>query len=338
MRTTLLAAALLSLLAPTLSSADGVDIVQLLEETGSVLEWDEFTRTGMIWRGLDSIGFAPGDPIAIADFTELVRITPIVYDRGRLVVPDETYRQLRERLGPAAPARPVHAIVIDAGHGGRDPGAIRTVTVDGESVTYREKDIALDMARHVRRELEALVDGPEVHLSRDDDVYLALGERTEFAHSLRSSPVDNILFVSIHVNASPRPWTDSRGVEIFYLPATQRRQVLEEEVAASLEPEIAAIVNNLKEDEYTVESVRMAKFVLEAIAEHVPETPVERGVRVANFFVVREARMPSILVETGFINNREDLALLTTPEYRARLGAAIARGIADYVRDFQQVR
>lgn len=315
-----------------------MDIVRLLEATGSVLEWDEFTRTGMIWRGLDSIGFSAGDPVAIADFTELVRIEPIVYDRGRLVVPRATYDQLRERLGPPPPARPVHAIVIDAGHGGRDPGAVRTVTVDGESVTWREKDLVLDIARRVHRELQSLVDGPQIHLSRDDDVYLALGERTEFAHSLRSSPADNILFVSIHVNASPRPWTDSRGVEIFYLPATQRRQVLEEEVAATLEPEIAAIVNNLKEDEYTVESVRMAKFVLDAIAAEVPETPVERGVRVANFFVVREARMPSILVETGFINNREDLALLSTPEYRARLAAAIARGIADYVRDFQQVR
>jgi N-acetylmuramoyl-L-alanine amidase len=114
--------------------------------------------------------------------------------------------------------------------------------------------------------------------------------------------------------------------------------VLDAEIAASLEPEVSAILNDLKEEEYTVESVLMGKSVLQAIAEEVPETPIERGVRVANFFVVREARMPSILIETGFINNRTDLSLLTTPEYRQRLAGAIAKGIARYVRDFERLQ
>ena len=318
-----------------------VSIIELLEETGAVLEWDEFTRTGMLWKELESVAFAPGDELAVADFSELLRIEPIIYDQGRLLVPEPTYELLADRLGTVeerAPLRPVRAIVVDAGHGGRDPGTLRTVTVDGERVTYYEKDLVLDMARRVKRELEARLDGPEIHLSRDEDVYLALGERTEFAHALREDPMDNVLFVSLHVNASAAPWTDTRGVEIFYLPATQRRQVLEEEVAASLEPEVSAILDDLKEEEYTVESVLMGKAVLSAISDLVPETPIERGVRVANFFVVREARMPSILIETGFINNREDLRLLTTAAYRQRLSEAIAAGIAEYVRDFEQVR
>lgn len=318
-----------------------VDIAHLLRETGATLEWDEFMRTGVIWSGLDSVGFTPGESIAVAGFNELLRIEPIVYDRGRLLVPEPTFELLAERLGRAtegARVRPVKAIVIDAGHGGRDPGTLRSVTEGGETITYYEKDIVLDMAKRVKTELEQLVDGPEVRLSRDADVYLTLGERTEFAHSLREDPLDNVLFVSLHVNASAAPWTKTRGVEIYYLPATQRRQVLEEEIAASLEPEVSAILNDLKEEEYTVESVLMGKSVLSAIAEQVPETPIERGVRVANFFVVREARMPSILVETGFINNRTDLELLTTPGYRHRLATAIATGIADYVRDFERLQ
>ena len=328
---------------PPSSDSDpaAVDIVHLLEQTGATLEWDEFTRTGVIWSGLDSIGFAPGEDVAVVDFSELIRIDPIVYDRGRLSVPQPTYDLLYERLGANAEGarlRPVRAIVIDAGHGGRDPGTLRSVTSGGTSVTYYEKDLVLDMARRVKRELETLVDGPEIHLSRDADVYLTLGERTEFAHSLRRHPLDNVLFVSLHVNASAAPWTETRGVEIFYLPATQRRQVLEEEIVATLEPEISSILNDLKEEEYTVESVLMGKAVLGAISEMVPETPIERGVRVANFFVVREARMPSILVETGFINNREDLELLVTPDYRQRLSTAIASGIAAYVRGFERLR
>ncbi|MFW6292600.1 MAG: N-acetylmuramoyl-L-alanine amidase family protein [Spirochaetota bacterium] len=332
----------LALVAGVVGAAEtpALDIADLLEQTGSILEWDEFTRTGVIWSGLDSIGFAPGERVAVADFSELIRIEPIVYDRGRLLVPRPTFDLLAGRLGrsDAARVRPVKAIVIDAGHGGRDPGANRTVTEGDERVTYREKDIVLDMAKRVKARLEATLDGPEIHLSRSTDEYLTLEQRTEFAHALREEPLDNVLFVSLHVNASAAPWTDTRGVEIYYLPATQRRQVLEEEIAASLEPEVSAILNDLKEEEYTVESVLMGKTVLSAIADQLPETPVERGIRVADFFVVREARMPSILVETGFINNREELALLTTPAYRQRLAEAIAAGVADYVHDFERVR
>jgi N-acetylmuramoyl-L-alanine amidase len=268
-------------------------------------------------------------------------IEPVSYELGMLYLPDSTFDLFLQHLGPEGPAprlRPVKAIVIDAGHGGHDPGTNRTITVDGESVTYREKDIVLDMARRVRDALGPLVDGPDIVLTRDSDVFLELGERTEIANNLRTNPLDNILFVSLHVNASIAPWTESRGVEIYYLPATQRRQVLEEEVAASLEPEVSTILNSLKEEEYTVESVLMGRAVLTSIADAVPETPVERGIRVANFHVVREARMPSILVETGFINNREDLALLTTPDYRQRLAEAIAEGIAAYVEDFERLQ
>lgn len=342
-RLPLLAALILMLVAAFPSAAEGApsDIMDLLATTGAVLEWDEFTRTGLLWNGKQSIGFTPGDPVALVDFTKIVRIEPIVYERGRLLVPQATMSALVERLGRAPETirlRPVRAIVIDPGHGGRDPGTYRSVTIDGKTVTYYEKEIVLDMALRLRDELQRLLDGPTIHLTRDSDVYLPLEQRTEFAHSLRENPLDNVLFVSLHVNASPLPWTEARGVEIYYLPATQRRQVLEAEIAASLEPEVSSILNDLKEEEYTVESVLMGKAVLDAIAAKLPATPIERGVRVANFFVVREARMPSILIETGFINNRTDLQLLATAGYRQELAAAIAAGIAAYVRDFEQLR
>ena len=108
-------------------------------------------------------------------------------------------------------------------------------------------------------------------------------------------------------------------------------------MASALDPDVSSILNDLKEEEFTVESVLMGQYVLESISRGLPETPVERGIRPASFFVVREARMPSILIETGFINNRQELALLRTPEYRQRISEAIAVGIAQYVRDFEQL-
>lgn len=328
-------------LAPLSASETTVDIRELLNATGALLEWDEFTRTGLLWGADASIGFTPGEPVAVAGFDELLRIQPIVYDSGRLLVPQETYELLRERLGiqgNAARVRPIKAIVIDAGHGGVDPGANRPLTVDGETVLVKEKDIVLDMAIRVKTELERLIDGPEIHLSRDTDVFLELGERTDFANSLREEQLDNILFVSLHVNSSRDRWTDARGVEIYYLPPDQRRQVLDEDTSGSFAPDLLPILNSVKEDEYTVESVVMGQTVLRAISDQLPQTPVSRGINVANFFVVREARMPSILIEAGFINNREEIVLLNTAAYRQQMSLAIASGIAAYVNDFESIR
>jgi len=332
--------ALLLVIVPTWADSTR-DIRELLDETGAVLEWDDFGRTGLLWSGLDSIGFTPGEPVAVLDFTDLIRIEPVVYDHGQLLVPGATFDVFAKRLregGAMRTLREVKAIVIDAGHGGRDSGASRSVTENGTTVVIREKDIVLDLAIRIASELESMLNGPEIVLSRDTDVFLELGERTEIAHALRDDDFDNVLFVSIHANASGLQWTDARGVEIYYLPATHRRQVLETETTISLDPAVSSILNNLKEEEFTVESVVMGRYVLESINQQIPETPVERGIRPASFFVVREARMPSILIETGFVNNREEVALLRSPDYRQRMAHAIAFGIADYVYDFEHLQ
>jgi len=335
-------AGLLLLIGGALFAAeDGIDIRELLSATGATLEWDEFSRTGVLWGEEGSIGFAPGEELAVADFDEIIQIEPVVYSRGNLFLPENTYEMLRERLGinpDQLRLRPIKAIVIDAGHGGKDPGANRTLPIGGVETTVREKDLVLDMALRVKAELEGFLNGPEVHLSRDTDVFLELGERTDFAHSLRDDPLDNILFVSLHVNASPTPWTDARGIEIYYLPPNQRRQVLEDRDEEYFDPAVLSILNDVKEEEYTLESKVMGESVLNAIAEHLPGTPIERGINVANFFVVREARMPSILIETGFVNNRDEVQQLVRPAYRQELSEAIAVGIARYVRDFETVQ
>jgi len=327
------------LVAPFLS-ADVRDMRDLLDETGAVLEWDDFGRTGMLWSGLDSIGFTAGEPVAVYDFTNLVRIEPIVYDHGQLLLPATTYQMFADRLregGARRTLREVSAIVIDPGHGGRDVGTSRSITENGQTITVREKDIVLDVARRVAANLRRELDGPEIVLSRDSDVFLELGERTEIANSLRKDPLDNVLFVSIHVNSSALDWTDARGVEIYYLPPTHRRQVLEASATGSLDPGVSSILNDLKEEEFTVESVLMGQYVLDSIERLIPETPVERGILPASFFVVREALMPSILIETGFVNNRDELALLRSDGYRDRLATAIAAGITEYVYDFEHL-
>jgi N-acetylmuramoyl-L-alanine amidase len=153
----------------SLAFADGErDILDLLEETGAELEWDDFGRTGLLWSGLDSIGFMPGERNAVVDFDQVISIEPIVYDRGQLLLPPSTYDEFATRLragGAVRTLRDVHAIVIDAGHGDHDGGASRTFTEGGRTVTVREKDIVLDIAIRVAEDLERMLDGPQIVLT-----------------------------------------------------------------------------------------------------------------------------------------------------------------------------
>jgi N-acetylmuramoyl-L-alanine amidase len=323
---------------PLFGELPTADIRELLDETGAVLEWDEFGRTGVLWGSDESIGFTPGEEIAVVGFSDLLHVEPILYHQGRLLVPESTRAAFADLLGHApARLRTVTAIVVDAGHGGHDPGTYQDTTVNGQPVRVMEKDLTLDLARRVQAALRPQVPESLVLLTRDSDVYLELGERTEYANSLREDETDNILFVSIHVNSSSLTWTEARGMEVYYLPPDHDRQVLDPTFAASLDPEVSTIVNDLREEEYTRESVMMGQSVLDAVSRQLPETPIERGINVANFFVVREARMPSILIEVGFLNNRQELVLLQQSGYRQRLADAIAAGIAAYVDDFETV-
>lgn len=315
--------------------------MELLDDFGADLQWDPVSRTGTFWAGSHSLTVTAGEPLALADFSEVKVIDPPVYQQDMLYVTQETYAMIAnflEQHRPPRRSRIVDAIVIDPGHGGRDGGATRELEIDGELVVAREKDIVLDIGLRVAARLRRILTDARITMTRTDDSFPELGDRTDFAHAQREDPLDNVLFVSIHANASVATWTEARGVEIFYLQPEERRDVLEESVREDLDPQVAYILNDLKEDEYTWESKRMASFILDAVSAELPDTPIDRGIQEASYYVNRVARMPSILIETGFVNNRDEVRQLLDPDYRGRLANAIAAGIAAYVADFEQVR
>lgn len=329
------------------SSGDGASgetnrsVIELLQQTGVQLQWDPMSRTGTFWMNGHAFAVTAGEPIAVIDFNHVVTIDPPEYRPDMLYLTDDAFATIAgfaEQHRRPEPLRVVDTIVIDPGHGGGDSGAVRELETADGMLVVREKEIVLDISLRVRDRLEQLLDGTVIAMTRETDTYPELGDRTDFAHDQREDPLDNVLFVSIHANTTVAPWSEARGVEIFYLQPEERRDVLEESVRQELDPEVAYILNDLKEDEYTWESKRMASFILDAIAEQLPQTPIDRGIREASYYVNRVARMPSILIETGFINNREEVRLLLSDDYRAQMAEAIAAGIAAYVADFQQVR
>jgi N-acetylmuramoyl-L-alanine amidase len=247
---------------------------------------------------------------------------------GAPAVPQEA----RPAPGPVASGdfairRGVRRIIVDPGHGGHDSGAI------GPSGA-REKDLTLAIARRLRRRLE--VAGYEVLLTRRDDRYLRLDERTWFANAHGGD-----LFVSIHANAHPR--RDRRGVETFVLNTADdryaRRLAARENGALSDEagggPEVSRILADLNATGSAEPSRRLARQIQRELVFEIRERTGEvrdLGVKSALFYVLLGARMPAVLVETSFISNRAEERRLRDPSYQETVAQAIARGVGSFAR------
>jgi N-acetylmuramoyl-L-alanine amidase len=253
-------------------------------------------------------------------------------DPYRLVL--DVYRP-REGTGPeqGPPAmEPLRLIVIDAGHGGHDPGASGPTGV-------MEKDVVLDVARRVARLVEEGL-GVKVAMSRSTDVFIPLRERTNFANKQRAD-----LFVSIHANAHPS--AVSEGVEVYFLSSeasdTDARHVaaiengvvqLESPASRQKGEVLKNILWDLAQSEFQQESSFMAETVLDSMTHSLRLVP--RGVKQAGFYVLGGAAMPAILIEIGFLTNPKEERKLATPEHRDAVARAIYAGLAEYKRRHDQ--
>lgn len=222
-------------------------------------------------------------------------------------------------------------IVIDAGHGGHDPGAV------GPKKLY-EKDVVLDIALRLKK---ILSDDPnvDVYLTRDKDIFIPLEQRTAIANSKNAD-----LFVSVHANASPRK--DAKGIETYFLNWTNDEEAIkvaarENQISlkkmrkAQKEQDVLAIMlGDLQRDNKRDESMCLAHAIQQTLAGSMQkEYPhiIDHGVKWAPFYVLFGARMPSVLVEVSFISNPLEEKLLSKDSYRNSLAKSIATGITKYV-------
>ncbi|HZU21393.1 MAG TPA: N-acetylmuramoyl-L-alanine amidase, partial [Terriglobales bacterium] len=222
-------------------------------------------------------------------------------------------------------------IVIDAGHGGHDTGAVGPTG-------YREKDLVLDVALRLGKLLDQKM-GAEVVYTRDDDTFIPLEERTNIANHAGAD-----LFVSVHANFSGDP--EARGVETYYLNFSSSAESLEvaaRENASSQKTvhELQDLVKNIALKEKLDESREFAADVQHALwAGEAARSPGirNRGVKQAPFIVLIGAHMPSILAEISFVSNAADERRLRTPEYRQRIAESLYRGISRYVSSLSGVK
>lgn len=227
-------------------------------------------------------------------------------------------------------------IVIDPGHGGKDPGAIGANGI-------KEKDIVLNISAHLA-DLLKKKDDITVYLTRDTDVFIPLRDRTKFANEKKAD-----LFVSIHANAISGSKTrkeSTRGYKFYFLSQAKNEEdklaAMRENAVIELEEQpqnyshLQNVLIDLAGNEYLKESQDVCILLDQKFNASLKSIPkLHLGVGQANFWVLNGAFMPSVLVETGFITNSSDLKLLADKKYQKKVASAICDAIVNFKKEYE---
>jgi N-acetylmuramoyl-L-alanine amidase len=314
---------------------------EICRELGAELSWDPFSRSGVFTIREHRLAFYSGGagergPVLL-DGRELIAVSlPYMAENGNLCFPEEFIGPVQRALGRYLEEEKnrfrIAAIIIDPGHGGKDSGAIGSHTVNGKTLKSVEKDITLNVSKNLHALLAAAYPGKKVLLTRSNDVYLTLEERVNTANSVFLRENEAIIYISIHANASLNK--TARGYELWYLTPEYRRTLIDREKYSD-SADVIPILNAMLEEEFTRESTRMARFILNRFTETLGPGIPSRGLKAENWYVVRNANMPSVLVELGFVTNPDDALLMSDPAHLKKLSEALYKGIADFVHEFE---
>jgi len=223
------------------------------------------------------------------------------------------------------PAAGVRKIVLDPGHGGRDPGAIG---VGG----LAEKDIVLSIAKKLARKLQKDM-GLQVVLTRKDDSFIALEDRAAIANAESAD-----LFVSLHMNASPN--ADARGLETYYLDKTTdeaamrlaaRENATSRKNVSDLQFILSDMMQNMKLEDSITLAHRLQGSLVAGMAKRMSDVR-DLGVKKALFYVLVGARMPSVLVEMFFITHKSEGRVMAQESYQDAMVEALYEGIQKYAQ------
>jgi N-acetylmuramoyl-L-alanine amidase len=200
-------------------------------------------------------------------------------------------------------SKPFAVVVLDPGHGGQDSGAM--------CGGIMEKDLTLDVARRVDRLLDS--EGVATLMTRLGDSYVSLTDRAAFGNRVKDS-----IFISIHFNEDNKPVAS--GVETYYAA----HQITSGSTLASWLPFFSRPPSNSPKPE----SQDLAGFIQEALVARTRS--LDRGTQAKQFFVIANVTSPAVLIEGGFITNKDELSKLASDDYRDQLAAAVADGILRY--------
>ena len=306
--------------------AKGLQLKNFCEQNNIQYNWDSIAQVVTLKRNELTAHILLDSEIVLVD-NELVALSGAVTLEGSIIyVPADFNNKVISRFVESVGflINKFNTIIIDAGHGGKDPGAIgKTGLV--------EKQVVLDIAGRLKTILEN--SGIKVVMTRENDVFIPLEERTKIASQSR---VD--LFVSIHANANPSKKV--HGLEVYHLRSLESKekeepQRLENEKTifknlfmAQDAPFVEGILADLLFTHKQYESESLAASLAQGTSRFI-ETP-NRGSKTAGFYVLRNTWIPAVLVEVGFLSNAQEEQLLYTSEYRQKIAEGIAQSIIQY--------
>jgi N-acetylmuramoyl-L-alanine amidase len=266
--------------------------------------------------------------------TSPFRIVFDIYRRAEFVSHAQQEREQAQEI-PAREGSPsiarqlglgVHRIVIDPGHGGKDPGTVNRL------LGLQEKDITLDIGKRLNAILNEHSEF-EIILTRPRDEFVPLEERAAIANSNQGD-----IFVSIHTNSAPR--LSARGVESYYLnmtadPRAMEVAATENAMSTKSMAEMRTILDQILQNSKISESRILSQFIQGSMIANLQRKydAIENlGVKKAPFYVLLGAQMPSALVEVSFLSNRDEARRLGAPEYRQTVAAGLYLGIINFIQ------
>jgi N-acetylmuramoyl-L-alanine amidase len=330
----------------TIGGAQYVPLIRVCEVYGLEWKWDVYARTATVERR-GRIVLRPGSSQILVNGSAARLERPVVFSGGAVYVPASF---VKTELGSITEARPevtearpeeavvcapgeftIRTVIIDPGHGGKDPGAI------GRRIRTREKDLTLAISKRLKEMLED--QGIRVVITRSGDSFIPLPKRARIANE---SGAD--LFVSIHINASRS--LSMSGFECYYLSDTTDDDALAAEAGRVGTPKLASDAEMSRSRSLTKalwdmtisenrrESAELAGSICSAVETSL--TARNRGVRAARFYVLKNARIPAVLVEIGYISNKYEASKLKDSRYLDNITDAVARGILAYKARYER--
>ncbi len=310
-------------------------LVSLCDIRGIQWEYDTFSRTIELSKDAHRVQLRVGDTLALVDGAPKYLRYPVDLHQGTVVAPfrfkeqvlDILFREKKVYTEPVCLITPIRKVVIDPGHGGKDPGAIGRTGL-------REKDVNLDIAKRLGQLFKK--DGIEVVYTRTTDKFITLPARVDIANSSKAD-----LFLSIHSNANRV--RSLKGFEVYYVSPTvndAQRALSAAKVGrldfdrnCALRPslDLKATIWDMVLTHNRAEAISLAGSICKSINHNLDVEVL--GVKGARFYVLKGTRMPAILIEVGFVSNASEERFLKNYYYREKLAESIREGVLNYGRE-----
>jgi len=318
-------------------SIDGVNYVTLTtlcNVKGINWDYDTFSRTVTLFKNPHKINLMVGESLVLVNGSPRHLNHPLEIYQGGLAVPFEFKAQILDVLfrdyalsKPACAPIGIKKIVIDAGHGGRDPGTI------GRS-GLREKDVNLDIAKRLSLLFQS--QGVKVAMTRSTDSFIPLPSRVDVANK---SGAD--LFLSIHSNANRV--RSLSGFEVYYVSPlvddSQRALSAARDAKLGFDAKcfsypslnLKAAIWDMMYTRYRAESVGLGRNICRSVKNDLDARII--GIKGARYYVLKGVRMPAVLVEIGFLSNNDEERMLKNSFYRQKMAEGIFSGIKNYSQE-----